>query len=108
MSDIKDLQKRALQIRKRYEKFEKQRTGKVWSNKDLAMGFVVDVGELVELIMAKEGARSVDDLDKKLKHELADCLWCVFVLANNYEIDIEQIFLKTMDELDVRLDEAGI
>ncbi len=108
MSDIKDLQKRAVEIRERYKKFEQQKTGREWSNKDIAMGFAVDVGELTEIIMAKEGVRELADIDKKLAHELSDCLWSIFVLANQYEVDIEDVFLKTMDELDKRLDEAGI
>ncbi len=107
MSDIKDLQSRALEIRRRYEELETKRNGKAWTSTEIAMGFAVDVGELVEIIMAKEGLRALDDVDAKLKHELADCLWCVFVLANKYGVDIEQSFLDTMNELDKRLDGAG-
>ncbi len=108
MNDFEALKKRALEIRLRYEDFEKKKTGKVWNNKDLAMGFAVDVGELMEIIMAKEGARELADVDRKLAHELSDCLWCIFVLADKYDLDIKQEFLKTMGELDERLDKAGV
>ncbi len=68
-------------------------------------GFVGDVGDLSKLIMAKRGLRSDvdDDIDDKIAHELADCLWSVCVLADKYNVNLEAAFLKTMDELDERL-----
>jgi NTP pyrophosphatase (non-canonical NTP hydrolase) len=45
----------------------------------------------------------MDDIDTKLAHELSDCLWSVLVLASKYNIDLETEFLKTMDELDKRI-----
>jgi hypothetical protein len=63
-------------------------------------GFVVDVGDLMKLVMAKSGIRQAEDVDKKLAHELSDCLWCVLVLSKMYGLDIEKEFMKTMDELD--------
>jgi NTP pyrophosphatase (non-canonical NTP hydrolase) len=106
MSDFKDLQKRALEIRQRYEEYETKRSGKPWTNKDLTMGFLVDVGELTEIIMAKEGVRDLEDIDKKLAHEISDCLWCIFVLADKYNLNLEEEFLATMNELDSRLDKG--
>jgi NTP pyrophosphatase (non-canonical NTP hydrolase) len=101
MSDIKDLQNRALAIRQKYEEYEQRRIGRTWSTKDLAMGFVVDLGELIELIMAKEGLREVDDVDSKLAHELADCLWSILVLADKYGVDIEKAFT---DEFEAKME----
>ena len=66
-------------------------------------GFVGDVGDLVKLVMAKEGIREVENVDDKLKHELADCLWSILVIASNYGIDIEKSFMETMDELEKRI-----
>ena len=66
-------------------------------------GFVVDVGDLMKLVMAKSGVRQVEDVDKKLAHELSDCLWCVLVLSKMYGVDIEREFVRTMDELEVWL-----
>lgn len=103
--DIKELSKRALEIRQKYAEFEKKKTGREWSNLNLMEGFVGDIGDLMKLVMAKEGVRKIDDVDEKLAHELADCLWCVLVLAEKYEIDIEMSFLNTMDQLDRRIDE---
>jgi NTP pyrophosphatase (non-canonical NTP hydrolase) len=62
-------------------------------------GFVVDVGDLMRLVMAKSGIRHTDEVDAKLAHELADCLWSVLVLAKLYDIDLEKAFLTTLEEL---------
>jgi len=48
----------------------------------------------------KPGARPIADVDRKLAHELSDCLWSVLVLAKLYGCDLEKEFLKTMDELE--------
>jgi NTP pyrophosphatase (non-canonical NTP hydrolase) len=104
--DIKQLSKRAIEIRQKYSELEKSKTGKEWSNLNLMEGFVGDIGDLMKLVMAKEGVREIENVDEKLAHELADCLWCVLVLSEKYGVDIEQSFLKTMDELDKRIDQS--
>jgi NTP pyrophosphatase (non-canonical NTP hydrolase) len=103
MSGIKDLQARAQEIAAKYTELNIRRGEKEWGPKDRALGFVTDVGELMELVMAKEGMRHIDDVDAKLQHELADCLWSVLVLAGHYDVDIEAAFAKTMDQLDKRI-----
>lgn len=104
---IDEAKKRALEIRKRYAKSEKSWWGREWTAQDLALGFAGDLGDLVQLIQAKEGIRPpVEDLDAKLEHELADCFWCVLVLANEYNIDIEKTFIGTMDDLEKRLKQS--
>ncbi len=102
MSSINDLRKRAVGIAARYAELNKRHGTKAWTAKDRMMGFVTDVGELNDLVMAKEGLRHVDDVDAKLAHELSDCLWSILVLADNYSVDIEAAFMKTMDELEQR------
>lgn len=54
--------------------------------------------------MAKHGLRDMDNVDAKLAHELADCLWSVLVLADKYKVDLAAEFMKTMDELARRID----
>ena len=100
---LSELSACALQIRERFAALECARNGRPWTREEIMQGFVVDVGDLMRLVMAKSGARAVDDLDAKLRHELADCLWSVLVLAKLYDIDLEKEFVKTMDELDARL-----
>ena len=97
--ELAQLTDRALQIRQCFAAYEQRRTGRTWTREEIMQGFVVDVGDLMKLVMAKNGARRVDDVDRKLAHELSDCLWSVLVLAKLYDIDLEKEFLQTMDEL---------
>lgn len=103
MSNLIELQKRALEIRQKYNELNKRDGHDTWGPKDYAMGFAGDFGDLMKLVMAKENMRHIDDVDKKLKHELGDSLWCIFVLAEHYGIDLESEFLNTMNELDARI-----
>lgn len=105
--DFKSLQQRALEIREKYSKLEEQKNGISWTNAQIMEGFVGDVGDLMKLVMAKEGVRDIEDVDNKLAHELSDCLWSILVLANKYNVDLEASFLQTMDELEKRIDDAG-
>jgi NTP pyrophosphatase (non-canonical NTP hydrolase) len=75
----------------------------LWNEQQLMAGFVGDVGDLSKIIMAKHGLRNMENIDRKLAHELSDCLWSVLVLANKYKIDIGAEFNKTMDELEGRI-----
>jgi len=102
--EFKQIIKRALEIRRKYSELEKGKYGKEWSKEQIMQGFVGDVGDLAKLIMAKEGIRDIKDADKKLAHELSDCLWSVLVLADKYGVDIEKSFLETMDELDKEIE----
>jgi NTP pyrophosphatase (non-canonical NTP hydrolase) len=99
--DISELSKRAMEIRTRFAEFEQARFHREWTKEEIMQGFVVDVGDLMKLVMAKSGIRQVADVDRKLAHELSDCLWCVLVLSKMYGVDIEREFMKTMDDLDV-------
>lgn len=102
--DIKELSNRAVEIKEAYHKLEIQRYGKKWTTSQIMEGFVGDVGDLMKLIMAKDGGiREIDQIDEKIKHELADCLYCVLVLADKLDVDIEREFIKTMDKLDKRI-----
>ena len=101
--DLDALTARAMAIRARYAAAEKSKGGHEWSREELMQGFVVDVGALMKLVMAKRGLRDVPDVDAKLAHELSDCLWSVLVLAKLYDVDLEKEFLKTMADLERRI-----
>ncbi len=102
---LQTLTRRAHEIRTLYARLETARAGTPWTRAELAQGFAGDVGDLMKLVMAKEGRRASRhaDLDAALAHELADCLWSVLVLADAYGIDLEKSFLHTMRELEARL-----
>lgn len=102
---LADLTKQAMSVRELFSKFEKKTYGREWGNKEIMEGFIVDAGELMRLVMAKEGLRKEDRIDEKLKHELADCLWCIIVLAQKYNINLEESFTQTMISLKKKLKE---
>jgi NTP pyrophosphatase (non-canonical NTP hydrolase) len=103
MSNLDDLTLRAEEIRKKYEELNAKNGKETWGAKDYAMGFVGDVGDLLKLVMAKENVRDIDDTDAKLKHELADCLWSILILAGQYGVDLDVEFTKTMQEIEQRI-----
>ena len=100
---FQELQGRALEIRKAYAGLEEKTYGKQWTSEQIAQGFVGDVGDLMKLVLAKSGVREIEQVDEKLAHELADCLWCVMVLAKEYHVDLETAFTETMNTLEKRI-----
>ncbi len=94
----------AQDVRQRFAAFEVARIGREWTTAEIMSGFVVDVGDLMRLVMAATGARHVDDLDRKLEHELGDCLWSLLVLAERLDVDLGRAFEATMQELAEVLD----
>lgn len=97
--NLQDLTQEALKIKQAYDLLNQQKRGVTWSGKDFVAGFAGDVGDLVKIIMAKEGLRDMQDVDQKLAHELSDCLWAVLILADYYKVDLESAFTKNMSEL---------
>lgn len=106
--ELSELTRRAVEVRARFAAAETARGGAAWSRAELAQGFVGDVGALMKLVMAKEGRREGPaNLDAKLEHELADCLWSVLVLADAYGVNLERAFTMTMAELETKLPVAS-
>jgi NTP pyrophosphatase (non-canonical NTP hydrolase) len=91
---------RAREIRRQYARLEERTYGRSWSGEELALGFAGDVGDLAKLVMAASGVRNITDAHQKLAHELADCLWSVVALADAFDIDLEEAFSQTMDDLE--------
>jgi NTP pyrophosphatase (non-canonical NTP hydrolase) len=102
--NLEELQKRAIEIRDKYDRLNQQQRGVTWNEQQLMAGFVGDVGDLSKIIMAKHGLRAMEDVDQKLAHELSDCLYSVLVLASQYGIDLTDEFQKTMAKLDAQID----
>jgi NTP pyrophosphatase (non-canonical NTP hydrolase) len=102
--DFETIVKRALEIREKYDQLNEKERGVHWNEQQLMAGFVGDVGDLSKIIMAKHGLRAMDDVDAKLAHELSDCLWSLLVISAKYDIDLASEFMKTMDELDGRIE----
>lgn len=107
MSDLKDLMKRAEEIRLKYEELNARNGQEAWRIRDYAMGFVGDVGDLMKIVMAKENLRDMQDVDGRLGHELADCLWSLLIIANYYGIDLENEFHGTMEYISDKIEEQA-
>lgn len=103
---FEDILKRAVEVRKRYDELNASR-GVTWNEQNLMSGFVGDVGDLSKIIMAKQGLRHMEDVDVKLAHELADCLWSILVIADKYGVELAKEFEKTMKELELRIHKAS-
>ena len=95
--NLAQLQKRALEIRKKYEELETKKYGKAWTNAQLVEGLGKDVNDLLSSV-------NTDRNVEKVSHELSDCLWSILVLAKKYNIDLESSFFKTMDEIEQKID----
>ena len=103
---LPQLTARAMEIHMAFGAAARQRGSRPWTREEIMQGFVGDVGDLMKLVMARTGVREIPDVEQKLAHELADCLWSVLVLAQLYGVDIEAAFRRTMDELEQQLGRA--
>ena len=101
--ELQKLIHRAMDLRNQYEKKEKQLYGSPSTDEDIAESFLGDVNNLVKLVKAQHGKGAIAHSTEKLGPQLSHCLWSVIVLANIYNIDIEQSFMETMDKLENHL-----
>lgn len=108
---FQELERRAREIRELYAIQANAAGRSRWGAAEYLQGFVGDVGALAKLVMRKNGVRadgaSERELDAKLAHELADCLWSVLVLADELGVDLERAFFATMAELQARFPEKS-
>lgn len=107
--DIKELSDRTIKIKGLYAVLNRTEGNKTWGLNEYAQGLVGDVGDLVKLVMAKKGFRfAATDTDKKLARELADCLWSLFILADELDIDLEKEYLKMLKQLEDKVTERKV
>lgn len=98
-----EIQKRALEVQKKYNDYNESENVR-WTAREYTEGLIGDVGDLMKLIQAKSGIRKIEDVDVKLKHEIADCLWSIIVIADQLNLDLESLFIDEMDKLEDRID----
>ena len=101
--EFKKLIKKAKEIKGIYKSLNR----KQWNVAEYTQGLVGDMGDLMKLVMAKDGFREIKNIDEKLKHELSDCLWSILIIADELGINLEKEFMKNMDKLKNRLINAG-
>jgi NTP pyrophosphatase (non-canonical NTP hydrolase) len=103
--EIEKYQEEAVRIKNLYSILENKNSGRSWSNEEIFIGLTSDIGDLSRLILAKEGAIKMENIEEKLEHEISDCLWALLVLAKNYNIDLEKAFFENMKVLEKRIDD---
>ena len=101
--ELQKLVNRAMDLRRQYERKETELYGSPAMDEDIAQGFLGDVNNLIKLIMAENGKRTIANSKEKLESQLAHCLWSVIVLAKMHNIELEQSFMETMDRLETHL-----
>ena len=101
--ELQKLIHRAMDLRRQYEKKEKQLYGAPSTDEDIAQGFLGDVNNLVKLVGAAHGKGAILNSKEKIGPQLSHCLWSVIVLANIHDVDLEQSFMETMDKLENHL-----
>ncbi len=102
--EFKEIKEIALRVKNKYRELEIATMGREWNVSELTEGFVGDVGDLMKLVMAKEGKREIENVDEKLKEELSDCLWAVINISEKLGIDLEKEFGTKMKELEEKID----
>lgn len=98
------LTRKAKHIEELYRKHGQSKGMKEWEAAEYLQGLMGDVGDLAKLIMAKNNLRDGEDIDEKIKHELADCLWSIVIIADKLGIDLEESFTRTMTQIEKKLD----
>jgi NTP pyrophosphatase (non-canonical NTP hydrolase) len=98
--DIAAATAKATSLAALFDRLNEANGQRAWSGLDLALGFVGDVGDLVRQVQVAEGVRTYPGGREALEHELADCLWSVLMLADRYEVDLEEAFERTMAQLE--------
>jgi NTP pyrophosphatase (non-canonical NTP hydrolase) len=97
--ELRKLTERAVDIRRSFRALEEKKFGRAWSIQEVAMGLASDVGDVLRLIMAREGRRDIPEAETKLASELVDCLWSLLVISDELKIDLEGSFLTTMADI---------
>jgi len=100
---FKEIIRKAKEIKKTYQKHNKKSGHKKWTAIEYTQGLIGDVGDLTKLIMAKNKYRAGENIDKKLAHEISDCLWSIIVIADELNINLEKVFFSTMKDLEKKI-----
>ena len=70
---------------------------KVHNEKDLAISISIEASELLELFQWKQSEEVTSKSLGRIKEELADVLIYSFMLADNLNLDIEEIIKEKID-----------
>ena len=95
----------ARRTRELYRRLERERYGREWELRDLFIGLQGDMGDLAQLLGAHQGIRpGPEELTDAIGHEIADCVWSLFVIADELVIDVGEAYAALLDELTGRIE----
>lgn len=85
-----------------YDRLMKFRDDRDWSQfhtgENLAKSIMIEAGELLEVFQWTNQEKSID----KVKEELADVLSYCYLMADHYNLDVDEILNKKLDQKDRR------
>jgi len=105
LMEFREIIKKTKKVKRKYEKAAINNNEDLWNAKDYVQGFVGDVGDLSKYISLKFSKRKVKDIDNKVKHELADCLWSIIAIADELGINLEKEYKINLEYINQRLEE---
>lgn len=80
-------------------KFRDERDWKKFHNgKDLALSLTLEASELLEVYQWSGDDLNVEDKIEKIKEELADIIMYAMLIADRYNLDVDEIVLKKLRE----------
>ena len=82
---------------------DKRDWAKYHDPKNLAISLNIESSELLELFLWKEHGE-VDPL--KIRKELADVFYAAFLLADTYQLDIQEIITEKLEENETKYPES--
>jgi NTP pyrophosphatase (non-canonical NTP hydrolase) len=106
--DFRNMQEMYMDIVHRFNKIEASE----WKAQGTMIELIKQVGELAKQVMLKEKYYAFSDndsvIDERLGNEMADVIAQVIRLADYYEIDLEDAFIKARQDEDNYLKSRGV
>lgn len=103
-SDWQAMQSQALRLKRLFDERNQLIMESSWTNQELLLGFVTDIGDLVRRLMIDDERKpatpqTVVNNPQMLAEEFSDCLWSLIVLAEQYRVDLHSSFNTTIATL---------
>jgi NTP pyrophosphatase (non-canonical NTP hydrolase) len=82
-----------------------QARGKSWTPFVMVTDLLEEAGEVTAVVKGLEGFKAPEKPKTKemLATELSDLLYIIFVLAEHYDINLDKVFLQTVNDYILRL-----
>lgn len=98
---MEELQKKAAEINTFFEQKVRERK---WTPEVIMADLMEEVGELSNAVLVQEKFKSEKRKKADLKDSVADVLFDLILIANYYNINIKEEFMKMIEELKERID----